>query len=120
MEDFHHASATEKRGPARQFSDYRFRSFAKRIIYENFLDQMTADEIVEFQLKISERITLEDDEVPWTTKQKAVDQCERLLETREDVKLELNSIKSYLENFNSTLKFYEPHHKKFLADREFV
>jgi len=42
---------------------------------------MTADEIAEFQLKISERITLEDDEVPWTTKQKAIDQCERLLET---------------------------------------
>jgi len=36
--------------------------------------------------------------VPWTTKQKALDQCERLLESREDVKSELNSIKNYLEN----------------------
>jgi hypothetical protein len=59
---------------------------------------MTSDEIVEFQLKISERITVEDDEVPWTTKQKALDQCKRLLESREDVKSELNSIKNYLEN----------------------
>ena len=58
---------------------------------------MTNDEIAEFQLKISERIAEEDD-VPWTTKQKALDQCERLLESREDVKLELNSIKNYLEN----------------------
>jgi len=98
MEDFHFASASEKSSLARQFSDYRFRSFAKRIIYENFPDQMTSDEIAEFQLKISERITAEDDEVPWTTKQKALDQCERLLESREDVKSELNSIKNYLEN----------------------
>ncbi len=51
MEDFHLASATEKRVLARQFSDYRFRSFAKRIIFENFPDQMTNDEITEFQLK---------------------------------------------------------------------
>ena len=98
MEDFHFASASEKSSLARQFSDYRFRSFAKRIMYENFPDQMTSDEIVEFQLKISERITVEDDEVPWTTKQKALDQCERLLESRGDIKLELNSIKDYLEN----------------------
>ena len=98
MEDFHFASASEKSSLARQFSDYRFRSFAKRIIYENFPDQMTSDEIIEFQLKISERITVEDDEVPWTTKQKALDQCKRLLESREDVKSELNSIKNYLEN----------------------
>ena len=58
---------------------------------------MTNDEITEFQLKISERIAEEED-VPWTTKQKAIDQCDRLLESREDVKLELNSIKNYLEN----------------------
>ena len=99
MRDFRHSSCSfEKSSLARQFSDYRFRSFAKRIMYENFPDQMTSDEIVEFQLKISERITVEDDEVPWTTKQKALDQCERLLESREDIKLELNSIKDYLEN----------------------
>jgi len=97
MEDFHLASASEKKVLARQFSDYRFRSFAKRIIFENFPDQMTSDEIEEFQLKISERISEEED-VPWTTKQKALDQCERVLESREDVKSELNSIKNYLEN----------------------
>ena len=97
MEDFHLASASEKKVLARQFSDYRFRSFAKRVIFENFPDQMTNDEITEFQFKISERIAEEED-VPWTTKQKAVDQCDRLLGSREDVKLELTSIKDYLEN----------------------
>ena len=97
MEDFHLASASEKKVLARQFSDYRFRSFAKRIIFENFPDQMATDEITEFQLKISERIAEEED-VPWTTKPKAIDQCDRLLESREDVKLELTSIKDYLEN----------------------
>ena len=58
---------------------------------------MTNDEITEFQLKINDRMA-EKDDVPWTTKQKAIDQCDRLLESREDVKLELNAIKDYLEN----------------------
>ena len=58
---------------------------------------MTYDEITEFLLKISERIAEEED-VPWTTKPKATDQCDRLLESREDVNLELNSIKNYLEH----------------------
>ena len=97
MEDFHSADVEEKKLVAGQFSDQRFRAFAKRIIFENFPDQLTSQEKEEFKQKINKRISEETD-VPWTTKQKAIEQCDRLIETRDDVKTELVKIRTYLEN----------------------
>ena len=97
MEDFHSAANEEKISIAKQFSDERFRAFAKRIIFENFPEQLTASEVDEFKQKITERISDEDD-VPWTTKQKAIEQCDRMLESRVDVQSELVQIRNYIKN----------------------
>ena len=97
MEDFHSAVDEEKKSIARQFSDQRFRAFARRIIFENFPEQMDASELDEFRQKIIERISDEDD-VPWTTKQKAVEQCNRMLESRDDIQSELKNLRNYLES----------------------
>jgi exodeoxyribonuclease-1 len=97
MEDFHSAANEEKISIAEQFSDERFRAFAKRIIFENFPEQLTASEVDEFKQKITERISDEDD-VPWTTKQKAIEQCDRMLESRVDVQSELVQIRHYIKN----------------------
>ena len=80
MEDFHSAAIEDKTSIARQFSDQRFRAFARRIIFENFPRQLNVSEMDEFRLKITERIS-DDGDVPWTTKQKAVEQCDRMLES---------------------------------------
>ena len=97
MEDFHNAPAEEKASIARQFSDQRFRAFAKRIIFENYPEQLNESEKDDFRQKITERISDEDD-VPWTTKQKAVEQCDRMLESREDIHSELINLRNYLES----------------------
>ena len=97
MEDFHSAVDEEKKSIARQFSDQRFRAFARRIIFENYPEQLDASEVDEFRQKITERISDEDD-VPWTTKQKAVEQCDRMLESRDDIQSELKNLRNYLES----------------------
>ena len=97
MEDFHSAANEEKISIAKQFSDERFRAFAKRIIVENFPEQLTTSEVDEFKQKITERIS-DDDDVPWTTKQKAIEQCDRMLESRVDVQSELVQIRNYIKN----------------------
>jgi len=97
MEDFHNAPAEEKTSIAKQFSDQRFRAFAKRIIFENYPEQLKESEKDDFRQKITERISDEDD-VPWTTKQKAVEQCDRMLESREDIHSELINLRNYLES----------------------
>ena len=97
MEDFHSAADEEKKTIARQFSDQRFRAFARRIIFENFPEQLNMSELNEFKQKITERISDEDD-VPWTTKQKAVEQCDRMLESRHDIQSELINLRNYLKS----------------------
>ena len=51
----------------------------------------------EFRQKIAERISDEDD-VPWTTKKKAVEQCDRMLESQDDIYSELINLRNYLES----------------------
>ena len=97
MEDFHLAQPEEKLGIAHQMSDERFRSFARRIIFENFPEQMNADQIKEFSNRINDRIN-ESDDSPWTTKQSASEQCDRLIESHEDTPEELMSLKHYIAN----------------------
>ena len=97
MKNFHSAADYEKTSIAQQFSDQRFRAFAKRIIFENFSDQLTLSEKEAFNQKINERIS-NDDDVPWTTKQDAVEQCHRMLESREDIQTELTVLLNYYES----------------------
>ena len=96
LEEFHQKDINEKLVTVQQMNDERFRSFAKRIIFENFPELMSIQEIQDYKTRINERICSEE-EVPWTTKQKAIEQCIKLSETNEENSLELDVLKSYLE-----------------------
>ena len=97
MEDFHLAQPEEKPGIASQMSDERFRSFARRIIFENHPEQMTQAEIEEFRLSIYKRVNACDD-VPWTTKQNAIEQCDKLAKASEDKRAQSVRLREYVEN----------------------
>ena len=83
LEEFHQKDINEKLVTVQQMNDERFRSFAKRIIFENFPELMSIQEIQDYKTRINERICSEE-EVPWTTKQKAIEQCIKLSETNEE------------------------------------
>ena len=97
MEDFHLVQPEEKPGIAGQMSDERFRSFARRIIFENFPEQMNANQIKEFRNRINDRIN-ESEDPPWTTKQNASEQCDKLIESHEGTPDELMNLKHYIAN----------------------
>jgi len=97
MEDFHLVQPEEKPGIAGQMSDERFRSFARRIIFENFPEQMNANQIKEFRNRINDRIN-ESEYPPWTTKQNASEQCDKLIESHEGTPDELMNLKHYIAN----------------------
>ena len=97
MEDFHLAQPEEKPGIVSQISDERFRSFARRIIFENFPEQMNADQIKEFRNRINNRIN-ESEDPPWTTKQNASEQCDKLIESHKGTPDELMNLKHYIAN----------------------
>ena len=97
LEEFHSATPEDKLNIVKRMSDGRFRSFARRIIFENHPEHMTQDEIEEFRLRIYERIN-ECDDVPWTTKQNAIEQCDKLAKEREDKRTQLAQLKEYVEN----------------------
>jgi hypothetical protein len=70
---------------------------ARRIIFENFPEQMNADQVKEFRNRINERIN-ESEDSPWTTKQSASEQCDRLMESLEGTPEELTSLKHSIAN----------------------
>jgi len=100
MEDFHLAVPEEKPGIVRQMSDERFRSFARRIIYENFPEQMSDDEVEEFQKKIRDRVN-ECDNVPWTTLDRAISECDNLFSTAGGKNAIVSRIKKYLQQLST-------------------
>ena len=100
MEEFHLAMTEEKLGIVRQMSDERFRSFARRIIYENFPEQMSRDEIEEFQKKIHDRVN-ECGNVPWTTLYRAISECNNLVSTAGEKNATVSRIKKYLQQLST-------------------
>ena len=96
MEDFHSAKPEEKLGTVRQMSDERFRSFARRIIYENFQQTMNENEIEEFKERINDRLNAGDD-VPWTTLDQAILDCDELFATAGTRNAAISKIKKYLQ-----------------------
>jgi len=96
MEKFHDACPKERAAIAEQFSDNRFRSFARRIIFENFPETMTETEICEFKTRICERI-ISGENVPWTTLENALLQCDSLLEQGGFPEGDIATIREYLE-----------------------
>ena len=100
LEDFHLAMPEEKLGIVRQMTDERFRSFARRIIYENFPEQMNEGEVEEFQKRIHERIN-ESDDVPWTTLDQAISECDNLFATAGGKNAIVSRIKKYLQQLGT-------------------
>ena len=81
MEKFHNACSAEKALIAEQISDNGFRSFSRRIIFENFQETMCETEIGEFKTRIWERIVSVEN-VPWTTMEGAFLKCDNILEKK--------------------------------------
>jgi exodeoxyribonuclease-1 len=96
IEKFHEANPDGKLGIAKQFSDERFRAFARRIIYENFPAAMQTTEREMFGTKIKERLNTKDD-VPWTTLEQAISECDKLFATSGSGNRALFKIKQYLQ-----------------------
>lgn len=100
MEDFHLVSPEEKLGIVRQMSDERFRSFARRIIYDNFPKKMIDREVQEFQKRINDRINGNED-TPWTTKTRALDAIDIIL-MRDEYKCgQIETIRDYIEGLTA-------------------
>ena len=96
MEKFHNACSAEKALIAEQFSDSRFRSFARRIIFENFQETMSKTEIGEFKTRICERV-VSGENVPWTTLEGAFLKCNSMLEKKGSPESDIWAIREYLK-----------------------
>lgn len=95
LEEFHLANANAKIAIQEQFLDKRFRTFARRIVFDNFRNQVSAEKLQEYEVRIKER-TRTNDDVPWTTTPKALEACDKLLENQPEKTQELQNIRKYL------------------------
>ena len=95
INDFHHVDFELKKLLADRFKDPRFSAFARRLIFENFSNQMPSEQITEYETKISDRIHT-GDEVTWMTVSKAVTECDKLEETMPDRAPEIDLIRRYV------------------------
>ena len=100
IEKFHNSPPEEKLSIAEQFTDERFRSLARRIIFENFQSSMQPDDIERFKIRINERLNSGPD-VPWTTLNAAIDECDSLLRKPDALQGDISKIKSYLEELQN-------------------
>ena len=79
-----------------QLTDPRFRTFAKRIIFENFPQLLSDVARANYATAIRQRLNSEDD-VPWVTVYKAKCDIEKLKEKHPERKEELQRIYDYLD-----------------------
>ena len=100
MRSFHEANPVEKLELTNNFSDPRLRTFAKRIVYDNFCETLETAEQSKFSQAILHRLNREDN-VPWVTISKALKETVDLIEKRPDLEHELLSIRRFM----NSLKF---------------
>ena len=98
MRSFHEANPTEKLELVNCFSDARFRTFARRIIYDNHYEILGEDDRSKFSKAILHRLN-EDSEVPWITSSKALEEADKLFEERPERQPELETIKAFLVSY---------------------
>lgn len=96
MRDFHAAALDGKLQAMGQLTDPRFRTFAKRIIFENFPQLLSDVERANYATAIRQRLNSED-EVPWVTVNKAKCDIEKLKKKHPERKEELQRIYNYLD-----------------------
>ena len=95
MRAFHDAAPAEKPQAMERLTDKRFRSFAKRIIFDNFPELITDAEKAAYDKAIAERLNREDD-VPWVTVTKALEDAAKLLQSRPDRRDEIDRITTFI------------------------
>lgn len=97
MENFHDADVDQKIVLSNQFSDARFRLFAKRILYDNYVQYLGPDTIQKTKQAIKDRISGNDD-VPWQTVNKALVELEALRNEGNRNAGHLDLIEKFLKN----------------------
>ena len=97
MRAFHDAAPAEKPQAMERLTDKRFRSFAKRIIFDNFPELITDADKAAYDRAIAERLNREDD-VPWVTVAKAMKDAEALLNKHPARREEIANIVAYLQS----------------------
>ena len=95
MRSFHEAYPTKKLELVTCFSDPRFRTFAKRIIFDNHYEILSEEERSKFSNAILHRINQEN-EVPWITAPRAIEEIDKLMDKRPEFRSELEKINQFL------------------------
>ena len=98
MRAFHDAAPVEKPQAMERLTDKRFRSFAKRIIFDNFPELITDADKAAYDRAIIERLNT-DKEVPWVTVGKALKEVEAKLQEYPDKLGDLQRIDDFLCSF---------------------
>jgi exodeoxyribonuclease-1 len=98
MRSFHAANPTKKLELVNCFSDPRFRTFARRIIYDNHYEILGEEDRSKFSNALLHRLN-EDSEVPWITTSKALEEADKLLKERPERQPELETIKAFLVSY---------------------
>ena len=96
MRNFHDAAPEGKLLAMGQLSDPRFRTFARRVIFDNFPQLLSDVEIANYENAIHQRLNSED-AVPWVTVTKAIGDIEKLNEMHPERREELQRIYDYLD-----------------------
>ena len=100
MRAFHDAAPAEKPQAMERLTDKRFRSFAKRIIFDNFPELITDADKAAYDRAIVERLNRED-EVPWGSVVKALEDVANLLESNPDRRDEIDRITAFIRTIAS-------------------
>ena len=95
MRAFHDAAPAEKSQALERLTDKRFRSFAKRIIFDNFPELITDAERAAYERAIAKRLNREDD-VPWVTVSKALEDGSTLLASNPGRRDEIDRITAFI------------------------
>ena len=98
MRSFHEANPTKKLELVNCFSDARFRTFARRIIYDNHYEILGEEDRSKFSNALLHRLN-EDSEVPWITTSKALEEADKLLKERPERQPQLETIKAFLVSY---------------------
>ena len=95
MNDFHNADPELKITLSNRFKDQRFKTFAKRIVFDNHRNHLPLETLAEYDERVKSRMIIEE-KVPWTTLPKAIAECDLLLSENKWSSGEINDIRNYL------------------------
>ena len=99
---FHDAAPAEKLQAMERLTDKRFRTFARRIIFDNFPELISDADRAAYDQAIAERLNSEDD-VPWMTVAKALQDAEAKLQEHPDKLKDLQRISDFLSGYQATV-----------------